>query len=616
MGTKNLPEGLRGGSAYRGGPTPQARVAVLGGDYPAESADENTEQTLKAGRIDEKLLMGCGTGLPRSAPPLTSEGGINLKTVALALEGIGADGKLTPEAKQTIIDLYRISGLKVESYIKIVGTYAHLPLSKSTFYGWRGAFRRGGVEALTDSRGDNNRKISEACLEMAIRQAAKSRHYTTWFEKYKGVCLVEGVACDVSYNAFVKAAKKAVKTPLLKNILRGGKDSVKGLTPVVHREFDYRNQEWQGDATKVDWMVKRVTQSLDRETGALIETVEITRPTLIMIVDCYSGRRIGYMCESPNSYAQAAALRKAMLAMGKPHEYRTDRGSDYISGHVKGALSTLGISQYICDGDSGDQKGKVERAIQTLQHDADFENAPGFIGHNPGERVVVEKINAARSERKSKAKTQDTNLMTWEEAEIRIELILQKQDEKHGWTKKWEADAKTAVIMPTLEEINRAIGRRRTVIYQQAGARFDGADYLCLAEKAIQYIGQKVEAVENIDDNSRIWLYDTSTKELIGEAKNHTRLGLTQREVKERKRAALQSVKALDRRLLENARLVEGASELRRRVKEKARELEQAAVSGETYQAVTNSANRGNDEAAERKKAQEYLLERYYPKRA
>jgi len=138
-----------------------------------------------------------------------------------------------------------------------------------------------------------------------------------------------------------------------------------------HEHIERLNQLWELDSTPGDWMLKD------------------GRHSVIGCIDMYSRRLILHVSRTSTAAAVAAVLRKAILAWGVPEAVRTDNGRDYVSKQVTTLLHALEIEQLLCIPYASEEKGTIERAFQTMSHGI-LEHLPGFIGHNVGERQVIE----------------------------------------------------------------------------------------------------------------------------------------------------------------------------------------------------------------------------------
>lgn len=121
------------------------------------------------------------------------------------------------------------------------------------------------------------------------------------------------------------------------------------------------------------------------------------RYSIYVLLDVFSRRLIALVSRTPRADAVLLLVRKAILAWGVPELVKTDNGSDFKAHAVRRAFASLHIQHHLCDPFSPEQKGKVERAIGTMQRDL-MPLLPGFIGHSVAHRKAIEarKAFAAR----------------------------------------------------------------------------------------------------------------------------------------------------------------------------------------------------------------------------
>lgn len=387
-----------------------------------------------------------------------------------------------------------------------------------TLYRWVAAFQKHGESGLQDNRGKKNKKIDEKLLRQALL-AAGSVHINSQYFTYAMLwCQREGIEfdyfnpqCHISYTTFLRASQKLLKSDTgLRAHMKRGLDGMNDLKPSGRRDYLKPMEEWQIDATKIDWM-------------ALNALGEPTRYTAIAITDTATGWRVWGLYDSPNSYANVRLLKKAIERLGKPLMIRGDNGADYVSQHFQTVLPDLGIAYFKCTVGEGREKGKVERGFRTVQHSW-LEAVPGFIGHNPGDRKSIEAQAIEKVKRLGGAKTHLQNLLPVEQ----LEALLNKYIEM-------EFNA-TAPAPPDQLPDLRVLGRSKTPVIRQEGLRFEGRDYnsLELWESLRDHglrIGQKVQVIEDIDDVSRAYVYHE--KRFLCEVRDLDVKSMTAEEVKE-----------------------------------------------------------------------------------
>jgi len=114
------------------------------------------------------------------------------------------------------------------------------------------------------------------------------------------------------------------------------------------------------------------------------------RFTLMGVIDMYS--RSGKALLEPTSTAMGLnrVTRRGLVDWrAVPDTIRTDNGADYISRLFAAALRDLGIEQELCVPFASEEKGTVERFMQTIMHGC-LSLLPGFIGHSVADRKAIE----------------------------------------------------------------------------------------------------------------------------------------------------------------------------------------------------------------------------------
>ena len=117
------------------------------------------------------------------------------------------------------------------------------------------------------------------------------------------------------------------------------------------------------------------------------------RHALYACIDIYSRRLQVYVTRTPRAEAVGLLMRRGILAWGMPERVKTDNGSDFRAKRTVRLMTSLGITVETSTAFSPWEKGHVERAIRTLQHDC-MAMLPGFIGHSVADRKVIEERRA------------------------------------------------------------------------------------------------------------------------------------------------------------------------------------------------------------------------------
>ncbi|MEO0496296.1 MAG: DDE-type integrase/transposase/recombinase [Pseudomonadota bacterium] len=191
-------------------------------------------------------------------------------------------------------------------------------------------------------------------------------------------------------------------------ILKKGLKTVSKMPPV--RTFQHFLKALKADNSIA--LVKLTNPDQFRSTLKLAGTgslKHITEPNALWQIDaspvdalCLDGRHSLYCCvdiatrrmimtvsRTPRASAVMSMLRKAILAWGVPDTIKTDNGSDFVARDTKRLFAAIGIEMDLSDAYSPEQKGHVERAIRTFQHEVG-PLLPGFVGHSVRDRDAIE----------------------------------------------------------------------------------------------------------------------------------------------------------------------------------------------------------------------------------
>ena len=139
----------------------------------------------------------------------------------------------------------------------------------------------------------------------------------------------------------------------------------------AYRHVTRINQMWMIDASPVDALC------VDG------------RWTMYACIDVATRRYIITYSKTPRSEAVCLLIRRAILEWGVPEVIKTDNGSDFVAVATMRLLDDLDIKPDASHAYSPAEKGIVERAIKTYQHEV-APQLPGYVGHNVAERKAVE----------------------------------------------------------------------------------------------------------------------------------------------------------------------------------------------------------------------------------
>ena len=117
------------------------------------------------------------------------------------------------------------------------------------------------------------------------------------------------------------------------------------------------------------------------------------RHSVYLCVDIFSRRLIVYVSKTPRAEAVALLMRRAILAWGVPERVKTDNGSDFKAKSTNRLFAALDIEIELSAPFAPWQKGHIERAVKTFQHDC-AAILPGFVGHNVADRKMIEERKA------------------------------------------------------------------------------------------------------------------------------------------------------------------------------------------------------------------------------
>jgi len=117
------------------------------------------------------------------------------------------------------------------------------------------------------------------------------------------------------------------------------------------------------------------------------------RYSVYVCIDIYSRRLMIYVAKTARAEAVGLLMRRAILAWGMPERVKTDNGSDFKAKRTVRLMASLGVEVETSTAFSPWEKGHIERAIRTLQHDC-MTILPGFIGHSVADRKVIEERRA------------------------------------------------------------------------------------------------------------------------------------------------------------------------------------------------------------------------------
>jgi hypothetical protein len=147
------------------------------------------------------------------------------------------------------------------------------------------------------------------------------------------------------------------------------------------------NDKWEIDSTKADLATKK-------ENVVWLSSPFGEAPVRAALVACIDvATRMVKVLVRPTSNSEALCLVLAdcVKDWGLPKLVKTDNGKDYISKHVKGFLTAMGIEQKCCVVRQPWEKPHIERFMRTLQHSAEWQMLPWSTGHSVAMQMALRK---------------------------------------------------------------------------------------------------------------------------------------------------------------------------------------------------------------------------------
>jgi len=424
--------------------------------------------------------------------------------------------KIESGMKLTLLKFIRKEGVSVRAVSKIYGIDSGVSEGSiyKRIYRWEEAYRAKGRAGLEDKRQSyRESKVSDELFMASIIKRANLKSYYLRYAyldaKERGVeldVLYPEKSCSIAYSTYVKYYNRRKKDPEVKAILNGV-DSVDLLEPKFKIKAQYPNEVWEIDATNIDIFVKVPVIDGEVNNFRVIESSEyvLKRFSLVGVVDRFSGARVYRLFRSDTSYSDVRLLEKAINTLGRPDVIKGDNGKNYVSNHFQSVLEDLGITYIAAPPYRGDKKGFIERGFRTMQHNALFENLPGFIGHNTEDRKKIENQAAGKSLKGKSGSGTQTHIkekfMWWWEAERVIDGLI-----KHLFKEGLNVHKESLKEFKTIDNLHILLGKKESRKVNFEGVYFEKKYYL--NSKLWNYfnIGDEVEVYEEIDDVNRIYV--------------------------------------------------------------------------------------------------------------
>ncbi|WP_301032908.1 integrase catalytic domain-containing protein [Helicobacter rodentium] len=335
----------------------------------------------------------------------------------------------------------RASGIRVADFLTLKNSEdSTLKLTQGKLFDWQRKYKAQGLSALSDKRGVaklGTTSLPAWAQEEAIKMwRAMGSGYVNRMQIWRQLHIiahlyVEGYSyekflkCEIeplfslnTLNRFLDSYLKANSLEYTLTIYGTDKtDSYKEPAYGMQRDlYTLPNQLWQIDSSPLDAIV------LDKDGKQI-------RPSILSVIDVYSGRNVAYLSETSDSNAVIRLLWKAFESMGKPQAIQFDNGKDYLSNKVQGLVDGLGIKFVRSAAYKGKAKAVVERRFRTIQGSY-ITALSSYIGRNVSERSAREQ-QTPKCERKSKdalgnpLKTQQKHIVTFEAAQFLLDEAVE-----------------------------------------------------------------------------------------------------------------------------------------------------------------------------------------------
>jgi putative transposase len=293
-------------------------------------------------------------------------------------------------------------------------------LSRGTLYNWERSWRRGGLSALVDGRGN---EPAGAPTDDPFLTRVKDLYLSPRKRKLT-VChlLAAEAARDKGWeHRSYKACQRfidALPVELVKKLREGEEAYTNDAEPYLERDYTTlrSNEIWCGDHHQFDVLVK-VRQATDSASGEI--TTRHVRPWITAWEDMRSRKITGYsiFATDPNTDTILAAFRMGVLDCGVPEGVYIDNGKDYdsyaLNGRTKkdrwsrrrvkvqfdpdrfaGIFGALGVSATHAQAYHGQSK-PIERFFGTVESRF-TRNFDTYCGNSPAEKPQDLQLNLER----------------------------------------------------------------------------------------------------------------------------------------------------------------------------------------------------------------------------
>lgn len=443
------------------------------------------------------------------------------------------------------------------SFIEFLNTNNKYPIkvSSNKLYDWQRKFKRGGLDALVDSRSNNKTLkleelgLSDKCDELIKSSVGKGRINITNIYKMLNY-YITSQSDELSFDEFLAKKDECVsyevvnryvnnylkKNKLLKNLILYGEDGVVGrqmpALGVSNWAVRTINEVVEIDASPLD-MICNASDICERIGYEAVNNIFSSkeefesyvrqwqkRYTIIALIDTYSGVASFHISDSENSLAIARAVAKYIIRYGKPKTIKGDNGKAFKSEYMSSVLGSLEIRYEAVRAYSGWLKPYVERNFRALQHSFS-ENLAGYIGHNITERQAIEFFYSKKERRLKKGvKTNIAKLKELSEVQELMDLYAEnflnaRYLERLNKTcnEAYNEKINDAVAMDAIS-LSARLSKKELKHVNKKGVSVGGVNFY----NAQMFGYERVTIRENIDNINECFVWDEDDKNFIGVA--------------------------------------------------------------------------------------------------
>lgn len=502
---------------------------------------------------------GCAATSTMHGSSTTNNSGnslANLPLIATCSEEKRADAL----CKRAIVLAWDKAKGKIDesSFIKYLNTSNKYPIkvSSNKLYDWQRKFKRGGLDALVDSRSNNKSLkleelgLSKKCEELIKSSVGKGRVNITNIHKLLNYYYITSRNDELSFDEFLAKKDECVsyevvnryvnnylkKNKLLKNLILYGEDGVIGrqmpALGVSNWEVRTINEVVEIDASPLD-MICNASDICERIGYEAVNNIFSSkeefesyvrqwqkRYTIIALIDTYSGVASFHISDSENSLAIARAVAKYIIRYGKPKMIKGDNGKAFKSEYMSSVLGSLEIRYEAVRAYSGWLKPYVERNFRALQHNFS-ENLAGYIGHNITERQAIEFFRSKKERRLKKGvKTNIAKLKELSEVQELMDLYAEnflnaRYLERLNKTcnEAYNEKIADAVAMDAIS-LSARLSKKELKHVNKKGVSVGGVNFY----NAQMFGYERVTIRENIDNINECFVWDEDDKNFIGVA--------------------------------------------------------------------------------------------------